>query len=127
MLILGSLSPFEVKEAVGTETRSLSPAVRRQTFSFHRFMHYIAFGAGAALLVAISRTVPQRLLLCLGLIALGCLLEWVQYLYLGSDYLETWDMRDDAFATAAGAAVAAVLNFGAKARREAFRQDFAKR
>lgn len=122
-LIIGSLSPIEVKVAVGTETESRSPEVRRQTFNYHRFMHYVGFGVGAALLVAVSRTFPQRFIYCLGLAALGCALEWTQYAMLGSRHLETWDMRDDAIAVAIGAAIAIALRLGAQARQQAFPED----
>ena len=125
MLILGSVSPMEVKVAVGTETHSQSPVVRRRTFTQHRFMHYLGFGVAAALLVAVSRTLPQRLANCFLLIALGCFLEWLQHAFLGSRFLETWDMRDDAIAVTGGFFLAAVLRFGARARQKAFPEDAA--
>ncbi len=119
-LVLGSVSPIEVKVAVGTETKSHSTMVKRKTFTQHRIFHFLGFGVAAALLSAISWTLPQRLVNCLLLIALGCFLEWLQYVALGSRHLETWDMRDDAIAVAVGALLAGVLRFGADARQRAF-------
>lgn len=119
-LILGSLSPGEIKTAVGTETESRSPTVRVRTRRVHQIVHYVAFGIGAALLVAVGRTAQQRLLYCAALIVLGCALEWGQYLFLGSEFLETWDMRDDAIAVVFGGALASVFGFGKKARSRAF-------
>ena len=115
-LICGSLSPVEVKVAVGTETNSPAAVEQEKAFTFHRVMHYIAFGVGAALLIAVARTPLRCIAFCAALIALGCLLEWVQFTALGSPILETGDMRDDALAVAVGGALAAFTGFGRNAR-----------
>ena len=123
-LILGSISPIEVKVAVGTETKSNSKLVKRKTFTQHRVFHFLGFGIAAALLSAISRTLPLRFGNCLLLIALGCFLEWLQYVALGSRFLETWDMRDDAIGVALGTLLAGAFRFGADARQRAFPAAF---
>lgn len=80
-LIVGSLLPDHVKEAIGTH-------------SHHRPYHFIAFGATALLFLLVSTSRRQEWISLSGALALGLTLETLQCLLDG--YFEWWDLRDDA-------------------------------
>ena len=80
-LIIGSLSPDDVKDSIGTH-------------SYHRLFHFVSFGATAVLFLLISRTRRQEYIAAGGVFALGLTLEALQHFIFGSDF-EWWDVRDD--------------------------------
>jgi hypothetical protein len=67
----------------------------------HRIAHWLSFGSLAFLLAIISRTLPQRLLTTTAVVSLGIAIEWVQHIIYHNP-VETWDIRDDAYAALAG-------------------------
>ena len=56
------------------------------------------------LLVLIARTPGQKIYATVGVIALGCAIEYAQHLIFRSR-LEWWDMRDDALGAIMGYAI----------------------
>ena len=81
VLIIGSLSPYDVKEGIGTH-------------SYHRPYHFVAFGATALLFLLIAKNRRQEWVSVCSAFALGLVLETAQYLV--GDVFEWWDVRDDA-------------------------------
>ena len=116
-IIVGSLSPVEVKRAIGTETESNSRVVQTRVEKFHLLMHAFTFGVGGLLLAAVSLTPRRRMMNCLALFVLGCALELLQY-YVGSEVLETGDICADGVGIVTGLIVVRLSGFGSRARRE---------
>ena len=80
-MIIGSLAPNSVKDAIGTH-------------SHHRPYHVIVFGATAILFLLISQTRRQEWIAVAGALGIGVAVEILQCLSDG--YFEWWDLRDDA-------------------------------
>jgi hypothetical protein len=80
-LIVGSLAPNSLKDAIGTH-------------SHHRPYHFIVFGATAVLFLLISQTRRQEWIAVGGALGIGVVMETLQCLSDG--YFEWWDLRDDA-------------------------------
>lgn len=89
LLTAGSLSPLNRVK--------LGLAVKQH----HRAFHFLAFGGLASLLALLTRTLPQRLLTTIAVIALGILIEFLQHAIYAHP-IETWDIRDDLYASLTG-------------------------
>jgi hypothetical protein len=100
-VVIGSFLPIEVKEAIGTETRSSIPAVRHRAAIRHRAGHMIAFGIASCLFAVASTKKTHCLCYFLLIAALGSMIEYMQHSIFGSVF-EWWDIRDDVLAAAAG-------------------------
>src|SRR3954468_11162257 len=85
-VVIGSFLPIEVKEAIGTETRSSIPAVQRRAALKHRAGHLIAFGIAAFLFAAASTKKTHRLYYFLFIAALGSTIEHMQHAMFGSAF-----------------------------------------
>ena len=117
-IIFGSLSPVEVKRAIGTETESNSRVMQTRVAKFHLLMHAFTFGVGGLLLAAVSLTPRRRMMNCLALFVLGWALELLQYYVFGSEVLETGDICADGVGIVIGLIVVRLSGFGSRARRE---------
>ena len=115
-IIVGSFLPIEVKEAIGTETHSAIPAVRRRAAIRHRAGHMIAFGIASFLFAAGSAKRTHRPYYFLFVAALGSTIEYMQHAIYGSVF-EWWDIRDDVLAAAVGCLFGAFLAFRSLAGR----------
>ncbi len=103
-LIAGSLLPYETKLAIGTRPRNMvNPRAPVVTLK-HRGFHWLSFASTALILLLLARNRHQELTVTLGVVALGCSLEFAQHALYRND-IEWWDMRDDAY----GAVAALVL------------------
>ena len=107
-VVIGSFLPIEMKEAIGTETRSSVPAVRHQAAVRHQVGHLIAFGVAALLFAAGSGKKIHRLYYLLMTATLGSVIEYSQHAIFGSRF-EWWDVRDDAFAATVGCLLGSFL------------------
>jgi len=120
-IVIGSSLPIEMKEAIGTETRSSLPAVQHRAAIRHRVGHLIAFGIAALLFAAASTRNSHRVYYFLLVAALGSTIEYSQHLIFGSAF-EWWDIRDDTLAAVVGCFLGSFvptsfeLNWGKKAR-----------
>jgi hypothetical protein len=112
LIILGSISPMQVKVKVGTETTSTLQSEQQKVLLRHHAGHILTFGVGAVLLTGCFRRWPKQLAANAGFWALGIGLELLQYNVMSSPYLETWDMRDDGIGIAAGFALATATRLG---------------
>jgi hypothetical protein len=107
-IAIGSFLPIEVKEAIGTETRSSLPAVRHRAAISHRVGHLIAFGVASLLFAAASIKKTHRLYYLLFIVGLGSTIEYMQHVIFGSLF-ERWDIRDDALAAAVSCLLGSLL------------------
>jgi hypothetical protein len=100
---------------------SKTRASRMKRVLRHRLFHVVSFAGIALLLVLIARTPGQKIFAALGVIALGCAIEYGQHLIFRSR-IEWWDMRDDALGTIMGYAIGrwGVLSRVLTAKRKAF-------
>jgi hypothetical protein len=106
--IIGSFLPIQVKEAIGTETRSYKMAERHRAAIRHRAGHMIAFGIASLLFSVASTKQAHRFYYFLFIAALGSTIEYLQYSIFGSLF-EWWDIRDDILAAAIGCLLGSLL------------------
>jgi len=98
LLTVVSISPLNrTKMGFASANRGSVTAANQR----HRIAHWLAFGSLAFLLSLLGRNIPQRLLTTASVAALGVLIELVQHA-LYHNPVETWDIRDDAYASLAG-------------------------
>jgi len=113
LVIIGSFLPGTSKNAIGT-TNPPEIAARGGVALRHRSAHFLTFGFTALLLVLIGETASQQLCAGLGVAAFGFLLECSQYVFIGLDAVEWWDVRDDAIAAIATLVIAQWFNLPGK-------------
>ena len=106
-LVVLSLYPSSRRVALRAPSRMLvgkTGASRVKRVLRHRLFHVVSFAGIALFLVLIARTPGQKIYATLGVIALGCAIEYAQHLIFRSR-LEWWDMRDDALGAIMGYAI----------------------
>ena len=96
-LILGSLLPGHTKHLLGVST-PYSAARHGRVHWQHRLAHFLSFGSTTGLLLLLTRTRSQDVLVLLGMLLLGLSLEYVQHVLFETEGLEWWDVRDDSYA-----------------------------
>ena len=116
-IVVISFLPLEIKEAIGTETRSLIPAVQHRAALRHKAGHLIAFGIASLLFATASVKKIHRLYYFLLTAALGSIIEYMQHAIFDSVF-EWWDMRDDTLAAAVGCLLGSLLAFRIPSERK---------
>ena len=107
-IVVGSFLPIQIKEFVGTETRSSVPAERHRAAVKHQVGHLIAFCMASLLFAAASVRKTHRFYYFLFIAALGSTIEYLQHAIFGSVF-EWWDVRDDTLASAVGCVLGVLL------------------
>jgi VanZ family protein len=89
-----------MKHDLGTSVVFPSAQHREQVPLRHRLIHYLSFGATAAVLILAARTMSYRVLGLFTVISLSLFIECGQSFVGGLD-IEWWDVRDDALSATA--------------------------
>jgi glycopeptide antibiotics resistance protein len=111
LLTTASLLPTATRNRLKLRTVSSNRSVQLAAIRQHRLAHWAAFGTLSFFLALLGRNLVQRIWALAGVVALGTLIECLQYLiYRGT--FEVWDVRDDSYAAFVGflcATLASVL------------------
>jgi len=98
LLTITSLLPLDrYKLGMASTDRSAAVAVKQR----HRIAHWLSFGGLAFLLALLGRNTRQRCLTAAAVATLGLLIEFLQHVIYANP-LETWDIRDDLWASLVG-------------------------
>ena len=76
---------------------SLQPGRPGPVHTFHRLIHFVAFGGAMLLFLLLARNRRQEILAVAGLCLLGLSIEYAQHRIYGN-VMEWWDVRDDTLA-----------------------------
>lgn len=89
----------------------------------HRVAHFLTFGSTALLLVLISQSAAEEIWAAFAVAALGFILEYSQFAFIGLTEMEWWDVRDDTLAAIGVLLVAQWLGLREKLVRKQSRAE----
>jgi hypothetical protein len=113
-ITLGSLGCLNVKNGPLLSSKGHFEVFGLFRLTFHRIVHFVAFGSLAILLSLIGRRIQHRLVALAAVIGFGLLIEILEF-RLSTNKFEVWDVKDDALAACVGYALVEVYMFVASA------------